>query len=540
MAFKKYTFLITLLITCSLFISCTKNPNTDESTTSPIDSSSTSELYAAYQWKDDQKLYGFINIDGEFIIEPAYTYVTDFSEDLATVYDGNLFRVIDKTGQIIFESKGSIEPFKNGAAIITDYDTYKEGFIDPSGKIIVKPIYQSAENFGIDGTAMVSKSEGTFEVIDKSAKVVKTYPLDAAFEMVYDTKDGYASYVHRFNDDYKLGIVSIADGKIIIEPTFNDILNLGEGFFAAKNPSAETYDSMITPAAIFDHLGKQLSDYQYFDISPFHDGLASATDEKYTFFIGTDGQKVTTLPTVEGRGTLRKVGSLIKSEINGDLSYLDTNGVVIWKGDSTRVLSDTIKVSEIGYAPSRLINIKYPSVEGIENEAIQSEINEILKAYFTNARSEEYMNNLSVEDDFSAKLLSNLLVIGKNGYDYYAGAAHGMPIQDFYYIDITTGAFYTFKDLFKADSGYLEALSKIVRAQIQKQMENEDSMFFPDAFTSLTDSSYFILGDQGIIIYFYPYEISAYAGGFPEFKIPFADIESYIDTEGAFWKSFNP
>jgi hypothetical protein len=41
------------------------------------------------------------------------------------------------------------------------------------------------------------------------------------------------------------------------------------------------------------------------------------------------------------------------------------------------------------------------------------------------------------------------------------------------------------------------------------------------------------------VIYFYPYEIAAYAAGFPEFEIPFEDLTDYIDTEGAFWKSFH-
>ncbi len=544
---KKYTLLVLVLAALALLSGCDKKVSavqekteekTEENVEQNVEQNVDSNLYAAYQIIDDEKLYGYIDTTGAYVVEPSYAYASDYSEGYAITYDGVMYRMIDKNGKIIFENAGVIESVENGAAIFTDSNTYKKGLVGTNGTIIAEPIYQIIENFNSDGTALVSSTMGIFERLDKTGKILQTYALDSKFTSIYETLDGYAAYTHA--DTFKMGIVSIVDARIVLEPDFNEIINLGDGYFAAKDPTNESFDTMMTPSAIYNSLGKQLSDYQYYDVSPFHEGLASATDDRYTFFIGTDGQKVNTLPSVEGRGSLIKIGTLIKADIDGDLSYLNAEGKTIWKADTTVTLSDHVKVFENRYKPLRLVNIKYPSVTGLKDKAIEATINEKLKVDFTKIRSEEDLLNLSVEDNFSASLIKNLLIIEKNGYDYYSGAAHGMPIRDYYYININTGVSYAFKDLFKQDSDYLNTLSDMIRQQMQKITDGGESMFFPDSFTGLTEFSYFMLNKDSITLYFYPYDIAPYAAGFPEFNIPFADITEFIDKNGDFFKSFNP
>lgn len=45
--------------------------------------------------------------------------------------------------------------------------------------------------------------------------------------------------------------------------------------------------------------------------------------------------------------------------------------------------------------------------------------------------------------------------------------------------------------------------------------------------------------EDKLAIYFEPYEIAAYAAGFPTFYIPYDEMIDIIDTEGEFWKSFH-
>ena len=546
----KMPLLILIFFTFTLVVGCDKSPSTIPTTTASVESTTESTtvndtkgdlnaLYAAYQLIDNQKMYGFMNLMGEFIIEPSYSYVSDFSEGLAITYDNTIYRVIDTTGQTVFENKGLIEPYKNGAAIYTDFDTYKRGFVDVNGQILTKPIYITIENFNSDGTALVSQTDGTFEIIDKSGQTINTFDVDTDYGIAYDTKDGFAVFMHQSNDFIRMGVISLADHTVIIEPNYNGIINLGEGFFAVNDPANESYDTFVTPAALFDRAGKQLSDYVYFDVSPFHDGLASATDDNSTFFIDATGKKVETLPIIEGRGTLLKIGDVIRADIDGNLSYLDEDGNIIWEGDNTRALTDSLKITENIYKPARLISIKYPTLTGLEDAVVQSKINETLYEKFAYARSEEYLNHLSVDDSFSARMIGELLIIAKDGYDYPSGAAHGMPVQEYYHIDLKTGAFYTFKDLFKANSDFSETLTEMIKVIIQKRVDDGDSFLFPESFTELSEDANFVIDEAHLTVYFYPYDIAAYAAGFQYFEIPYADITDYIDTEGELWKSFN-
>jgi hypothetical protein len=192
------------------------------------------------------------------------------------------------------------------------------------------------------------------------------------------------------------------------------------------------------------------------------------------------------------------------------------------------------------YKPSRYILVHYPQIEGLQDAATQQLINSELMKLFVDSRTGHPEEGLvSVEDSFQAKLVNNLLIIERAGYDYYFGAAHGMPIRDYYYIDIRTGAMYQLKDLFKTDSDYMTKINALITADIKYHAESEDSMLFPESFEGIKENQYFVLEEDALTIYFYPYDIAAYAAGFPEFLIPFDVISDYLDKEGAFWTSFH-
>jgi hypothetical protein len=123
------------------------------------------------------------------------------------------------------------------------------------------------------------------------------------------------------------------------------------------------------------------------------------------------------------------------------------------------------------------------------------------------------------------------------GYNYPFGAAHGMPRKDFAHLDLVTGRFYELKDLFKSNSNYVKVLSDIIRERIKKQ--GPDSFVWMDSYKGITEDQPFFINENGLNIYFYPYDIAPYAAGFPTFTIPFSEIMGMINVQGDFWKSFN-
>lgn len=108
-------------------------------------------------------LWGYINSDGEYVLEPQYSYAQTFSKEglaMVTLNDKNI--VIDETGACILE-------LPENTAIFS-YDLFSEsgllpavckgryGYIDRTGKWVIEPIYMAARSFSKDGFAIVEKS----------------------------------------------------------------------------------------------------------------------------------------------------------------------------------------------------------------------------------------------------------------------------------------------------------------------------------------------------------------------------------------------
>ena len=144
----------------------------------------------------------------------------------------------------------------------------------------------------------------------------------------------------------------------------------------------------------------------------------------------------------------------------------------------------------------------------------------------------------SYTGDFSMTFFKkDLLVMELDGYQFYWGAAHGMPTRVHANIDLVSGRFYQLKDLFKPGSNYVKVLSDIVGNQIKN--DPQYSYVFPDTYKGISADQPFYVKEDALYLYFAPYDIAPYAAGFPTFRIPYGEIMNIIDTEGAFWKAYH-
>ena len=496
-------------------------------------------LYPAYTVSGDTTKYGYIDGTGAFVIQPVYDYAYDFSEGFATVTEGDKYLVIDTTGGVIFENDNTIAPFHQGMAAFyhNTGENMLYGYIDTTGQVVIEPQFNTAGSFHEDGKAYVALPDGkTFESIDQTGAVLETHELNLGNSYITDFEEGFVVYNN--SDTFKFGVTSMT-GEPVLEAKYSDISYLGNGLFAVKSPDRESYEASLAPAALYNAKGEQLSEYQYYDLQKFHGNYTSASDDTSLFFIDKSGKEVSSLPSYEGGGSITLFGDVVKGEIDGDLIYYRTDNTVLWQNDNTIHFDSGITVKQMKFKPLRTVLVHYPQVEGLSDATVQQQINEQLETTFTESRSNiTAEDQLTVDDNYSAALSNHLLTIAMTGYDYYAGAAHGMPLSEYYFIDTSTGEFYEFKDLFKKDSDYQSKINEIIKAKIEEAMKSEDSMYFEGAFTGITDSQHFYLTEDSLVIYFYPYDIAAYAAGFPEFAIPFTDLTDVIDKEGAFWKSF--
>ncbi len=498
------------------------------------------ELYPVPQTIEDEIKYGYIDKSGEFVIAPTFNMASDFNNGVAIVTLNDKLCVIDTMGNVLFLNDSFIYDFSNGLALFADWDGAEStlyGYVNTKGEIAIEPQFTDASSFNEEGTAYVRIGSDEFAMIDITGKVLESYTLNEKYTSTWDIQDGYIIYANSDYLDY--GVVNVK-GEEIIPSGYSEITYLGNDLFAVKKQGLEDYTSlMLAKQAIFNSAGEQLTEYEFYDLTSFNNGYCSATDDSSTFFIGIDGKKADALPKFEGTGTLKLLGDVISADVDDELLYCSTDKTSFWKTPNSYALSDTVTVTSLKFRPLRGVLVHYPQIEGLADIAIQEQINTELYRLFVSIRNDiKAEDMLSVQDSFSAKLVKNLLIIEKTGYDYYYGAAHGMPIMSYYYIDTKTGFSYQLKDLFKEGSDYATKINEMITDEINIDYGSGESMYFPESFTGITETPFFILEEDSIIIYFYPYDIAAYAAGFPQFAIPFIDIDEYINKDSEFWKSF--
>lgn len=517
----------------------TPNGNTDN-TTSNEEKEVSNNKYPAYQYIKGNKYYGFINELGEFTEKPKFGYASVYNEGVAVVSNGSNHHLIDLEGNILFDSDRKIGDFNNGASTFSQLvgSEFLYGYIDKTGNIIVKPQYRAAYDFNKEHQAIVQISENEYALINMKGEIISTHELGDKYGYIYQMEDGYVVYNNTYTQKYGVDTVS---GEVIYEPIYSEIKYLGEDLFAMKDPELEAYDiSPMSPWALFNNEGEQITDYVLYDISNFNGGFASVTDSTSTYFISIDGKEATEFKKFTGRGTLILLGDMIKADIDNELIYATKDGDIVFQSVKEHKLDSGIVAKGMKYKPNKYVLVNYPKIEGLKDNQIESKINEEIENIFTQYRKDlKEEDALSVEVDYSVELRGNLLTIIMTGYDYSFGAAYGMPFMEYNYIDISTGEFYHLKDLFKVDSDYTSKLNELINIEIDIRLAEDENSYFSDAFTGIKEEHNFILLEDSIIIYFYPYDIAPYEEGFPEFAIPFEEIMDMIDTEGEFFKTFH-
>ncbi len=522
---------------------------------------------------EDQGKYGVIKASGQYLVKPEYDFINQFSQGLAVASDETGFKVINENGAVITRKPYPyIVSYQNGRAAFLNQGTEADsryGYLDKEGKEVIRPQYQYASHFK-NGKAVVQMTDGKYALIDLNGKILNKYN----YAYVGDLGDGLLSFQENVQGKYGFmdekgrvvisprytsvepfhqgrTVVNISEdgmnqyglidkkGRFIIKPAYNDINRLGEKRAAVGIPINKEKPFMSSKYAVYDTDGKQLSDFMYLFVSEYKNGLASAYDRQNTFFIDKKGKRLEKMVIVKGTGTLVVEGDIIKADVDQRILYLDQSGTIIWQQNTVIPLNNPYRVIEEKFKPNMDYLVYYPQVSGITDQTIEQSINDKLRNLSQlKAISDKTQLDYNYYGDFLVEFFKkHLLELNLMGYEYYFGFAHGMPTKIYVHIDLNNGRFYELKDLFKADSDYVKVLSDIIENQI-KTNEAYSYVWF-DQYKGIRKDQPFYVSEDALYIYFYPYEIAPYAAGFPTFKIPYKDIMGMIDTEGAFWQSFN-
>lgn len=461
--------------------------------------------------KNNEYYYGYIDRDGNEVVEPKLLIANDFKENVALVkLKEREYGLIDKEGKILYTyNYDFVGEYGEGLMVYSDTLGGPYGYIDKEGKIIIKRIFTTAQGFE-GGLAVVSTSDG-------------------------------------FNGPY--GAVNSV-GDYIYKPVYTSIKVLKEERVSLGMPLGDNKIITSSIYAIADNKGNTLTDFKYLAVGNYEEGKAYASDSMYTFFINLDGQIDSNLPSVKGSGELRIKDNIIIADIDYSKSYLTKSGKVIYEPNITIQLDEQYSVIRGKYKPNINYLIYNPIVSGIKNKKIEKEVNIKLRAlssFKPFAESEGTTPVIITPDDildytylgnFIVQFFKkNLLILDMTGYYYPFGAAHGMPYKKTPNIDLITGKFYTLGDLFMGGVYWVGELNKIINEMIKN--DSQYSYIFNDSFKGIKPNQDFYIDENNLYIYFPPYEIAPYAAGFVTFKIPFTEIEGMINKEGNFYKSFH-
>lgn len=120
----------------------------------------------------------------------------------------------------------------------------------------------------------------------------------------------------------------------------------------------------------------------------------------------------------------------------------------------------------------------------------------------------------------------NLLTLWDSGYDYSAGAAHGMPWGAGKTFDLKSLRILTLDDIILP--GGKDAVLKMVTAQLKKDYADVwDMATEPIDFPSADPS----LNGEGVRFDYGAYELGAYAMGMPGVVVPYEKIKQYLTPE---------
>ena len=201
--------------------------------------------------------WGYINKKGEVIIQPKFYKAHKFNGGVAMILISkfgktNLKGYIDQSGNFLIkpEIEGLSGDFSEGLIPIEiggrdrkdsersyTHISGKWGFVDKTGKIIIEPKFENADEFS-EGLANVTIGK-KYGYIDKSGKIV----IAPQFEY---SSNSYrcANFIEElacFERDGKIGFIN-KTGKVVIEPQFDFAEKFNDGFASVSFPASESFD----------------------------------------------------------------------------------------------------------------------------------------------------------------------------------------------------------------------------------------------------------------------------------------------------------
>ncbi|GAA0893824.1 hypothetical protein GCM10009122_35040 [Fulvivirga kasyanovii] len=298
---------------------------------------------------------GFINIDGEFEIQPTYDEAKRFSEGLAAVRIDSLWGYIDSTGTMIIEPKFyEAGNFSSGRALVDlKYIGHAQAFINQLGSIVFKPTeYTSSFHEGFAKTE-VNNRVGYYN-LNGELEILTDYPYGDSFsEGIAKIWTGDSSrYINKKGEtiiklsgmghgQFSEGLagVRINGQNVYINKTGEvviDNLNMVGVLFDFSDGMAKvTIPGVNHKSGFINRQGEIIIPVEHHMINDFHNGLAAFLEDGKWGFFNKKGE-VAISPTFDYvEWEFGFEGGLCWVRKDGLRGYINKSGQFVWTQDDS-------------------------------------------------------------------------------------------------------------------------------------------------------------------------------------------------------------
>ena len=483
--------------------------------------------------------------DRQFLGEKDYIYIGPYSDGLFTVLrlnsDGEMkMGYVDRAGsQIIPAEYFKAYNFHNGRALVEKYDSESHQIIDKDGNTIKELNYSEVKAGPRDGVYLFRGNDGQYGLLDFNGDILVEDKFDSILDM-----DGEHILVSFLKDKKILFGVIDKKANYVIQPEYEDIKLLGEGYLGLGKGKNSVMGSVY---AIADKNGKIITDFKYYGVGGYSgkikNGLISVSDGEKTYALDLKGNISTKVKEVDGRGEVSFDGKLTRANINGNISYYNSNKELIWEEKNIYILKEGARVIEEKFLLGNSVNINYPVLEGLKNKAAEDKINKDLYKLFTSL----YDSDGELKDgdykyyktDYKLNRVNDILIVEQISEISRNKDINPSIFGKIYNINLANGNFYELKDLFNQDSDYIGIVSDIIRGQIEAKIEKNEGIYDLSNWKAIRPDQEFIAQTETIDIYFNSDEINSYGEDFPRLTIKQEIIDDILDLNSEFWLAYN-
>ena len=179
----------------------------------------------------------------------------------------------------------------------------------------------------------------------------------------------------------------------------------------------------------------------------------------------------------------------------------------------------------------------YPKVVNLR-KPVAERINNILRetAYAAIPDYQPGSSIMEAQSGYTTPVnMNGILSVRFQNHYYPEKAAHGVTGVSSVTLNIETGHFYNFDELFRAGSNYAAVINQIIQEQITAR---QIPMLKP--FEGIGPNEMYYLTPDSLVIYYQPYVYTPGYVGVLEFTIPYQQIASIIDPNGPIGKIVVP